>query len=689
MLKNVFAGRLALSVLAVLSWVGTTGLPVAEKPLDLFDQGEQTPGVAGIGDPVVTARLSPASARPGDDVTLSVTVILPPGHYTYPTDASFGKPTRILIHEAVGLKPIEEQFRADHPPKVVDDPIVGRVKKYVDEVTWSRRYRIDPHADLEQVTVRGELDYQVCDASRCTPLHTAFQAFLSDDDGPPKPPATSFDPALVHPLTFEERPQILNKPTPAMLRLELAPEDAQSGDEVTLRVTIELDSGWHVYATTQEKGPGALPTSIRLEKSAGLVPIGGAFTPGEPPESKTLNLSGEPQKFLLHEGTVTWTRRFRVQPSVPPGGYGVEGTVRYLTCTDTHCLRPMTISFALGNLNNSGEVPAALPAEESAADTGTYQEVAAAGSLPLYLLYAFLGGLILNVMPCVLPVIAIKVMSFVQQAGESRGRILALNVAYGAGVVGVFFALATLAVVLGLGWGGLFRNSTFNLVMACLVFAMGLSLLGVFEIPVPGFVGTAAGRQQQEGLLGAFLTGILATLLATPCSGPLLGVTLGWSVRQSPQVTYLVWGVMGFGMASPYLVFGLFPAALKWLPKPGTWMVRLKEFAGFVLMGTVIFFIYFTDKTYTIPLLVMLLGIALGLWMIGNLYDVNSHIRHKLAVRVTALVLTGAICLFGFSLAKTGKADEGGLPWQAFSEQRLNELRAQNKTVLVDFTADW
>jgi len=282
--------------------------------------------------------------------------------------------------------------------------------------------------------------------------------------------------------------------------------------------------------------------------------------------------------------------------------------------------------------------------------------------------------------------LAIKILSFVQQAGESRSRILLLNLAYTAGVIAVFMGLATLAVTAQVGWGGLFQQTRFNLVMACVVFAMGLSLLGVFEIPVPGMVGSAAGSHQREGLLGAVMTGILATLLATPCTGPFMGAALAWSVQQPARMTYLIWGVMGLGMASPYVLIGVFPQLVKWLPKPGTWMVRFKELAGFVLMASVIFIIYYTDKKYTIPALVMLLGVALGLWMIGNLYDVNSHIRHKTIVRLTALVLMALICWIGYSLAGESKYR---LPWEPFSEARLTALLKENKPVLVDFTAEW
>jgi thiol:disulfide interchange protein len=139
-------------------------------------------------------------------------------------------------------------------------------------------------------------------------------------------------------------------------------------------------------------------------------------------------------------------------------------------------------------------------------------------------------------------------------------------------------------------------------------------------------------------------------------------------------------------MAFPYLVLGMFPRLVRWLPKPGNWMIRLKEFAGFVLLASVIFIIYYIDKRYTIPVLVMLLGVALGLWMIGNLYDINSRIRHKMTVRVTAVALTALICWVGYGLAGENKYR---LHWEPFSESRLTALLKENKTVLVDFTADW
>lgn len=488
-----------------------------------------------------------------------------------------------------------------------------------------------------------------------------------------------------------------DKPDPVSLKFVLSGELTKPGSEVTLSITAKVTGEFHLFALDQDPKMLGLPTVITVDQAVGLEAIDKSFQPSRVPEVHT---ELEAVQKIYH-GSITWKRRFKVTEAVKSSsGPAISGKVQYQICGNGMCLPRLTVPFVLGTFG-ANDRAATMPTTTTATDASVSspteppvetvqpQEVKSDASLSLYLLYAFLGGLILNVMPCVLPVIAIKVLGFVKQAGESRSRILSLNLAYSVGIVSVFVTLATLAVVLGLGWGGLFRSTNFNLAMACLVFAMGLSLLGVFEIPIPGLVGSAAGSHQKEGLTGAFLTGVFATLLATPCSGPFLGTTLAWSVRQSPTVTYLIWTVMGLGMASPYLVFGLFPGMVKLLPKPGPWMIRFREFAGFVLMGTVIFIIYYLEPSYMVPALVMLLAIALGLWMIGNLYDGNSSGRKKMVVRGTALLLTLSIGTFGYRLTKLDVAEHSELPWQQFTEARLQSSLAERKTVLVDFTAKW
>ena len=628
----------------------------------------------------ITQKLTALKLQPGEVATLSITVKLPQDYYIYSTNRKISSAaTRLSVTKTVGLTPLDEEFKADRPPKAIVDPYVGKVEKFFRQVTWSRRYRIAANAQLDKVSLSGELKGAYCSsgpAGLCIPIRPPhqFTAVLTQG-APPSAGSPESDAAQSHPFTYQVQPaRKPGNPEPITLRFDLSPKNAKPGDEVTLAVTAKLKDEWHTFSLTQDPKMAGRPTIISIARLNGLQPVANTigFEPSKRFE-KEMPLKNIVQQ--VHYGEITWKQRFEVLKSAGVSGYGVAGDIKYQACRKGQCRFPMSVEFALGNLagKTTGVTQQAGPTQES-------------GGLPWYLLCAFLGGLVLNVMPCVLPVIAIKVMSFVQQAGESRSRIFTLNLVYAAGVISVFLGLATLAVVAGIGWGGLFRSSEFNLVMACVVFAMGLSMLGLFEFPVPGFVGSAAGSHQGEGLTGAFLTGILATLLATPCSGPLMGATLGWSVSQPTVVTYLVWGVMGLGMAFPYLVIGVFPGAVKWLPKPGAWMVRLKEFAGFVLMGTVIFIITILDENLVAPLLVMLLGIALGLWMIGNLYDVKSDVKRKTLVRLYAFALTTVICLVGYGW---GKFSGPELPWKPFSEAKLEASLAKNKTVLIDFTADW
>ena len=494
--------------------------------------------------------------------------------------------------------------------------------------------------------------------------------------------------AAADPVVFEQEVTPTRKvagkdePDPLKLKFTLSPEGAAAGDTVTLTIVMEVEPGWHSYSLTKAANQIGLPTEIKVDGLHNLK-ASGEFT--ESPKAKLYNGTDN-----VHEGKVTWTREFKVQAA---GDFGVSGSIRYMICDDKSvCKPPKSVPIKLGVVPPDGSRAAAAPVGERPAVAGpidisafTLVEAEPPTDLGMNLLFAFLGGLLLNIMPCVLPVIAIKVLSFVQQAGESRGRIWRSTSPTRRGWSRCFWCWRRWRVFLGKGWGSLFQHDGFNLVMAAVVFAMGLSLLGVFEIPVPGMVGSAAGGAHREGLLGAFSTGIFATLLATPCSGPFMGTTLAWSVKQSAPVIFLIWGVMGLGMASPYLVIGAFPKLVHWLPRPGMWMVRFKEFAGFVLMGAVVWILTFLNRDLIVPALVIFVGISLGLWMVGNLYDHATPPGRKWGVRAAALVMSVAVCAFGYSMQFASDR----LPWQEFSTARVEELRAEGTPILIDFTADW
>ncbi|MCH9652798.1 MAG: thioredoxin family protein [Planctomycetes bacterium] len=651
----------------------SAGLQAQKSSLtDLFNQ-KNASGGAAAPKAEISVSFVPQDAQAGDTVTLSLAMIIPEGSYTYSTNPTFGGATKFVIEESKGLTAVDKHFNADHRPKTVFEPLFGKeVEKYSKHVIWNRRFEVKKDVkSLSDVLLKGQMLYQVCDAKSCVPLQFAFTATLSGKKES-------------SPHSFTTIPERRSKPDPVELTFDLAPSKTDPEKRVQLTITMTLEKEFHTFALDQDKKQAGLPTHIEIFKLEGLKPVSRQFTAN--PEPKVEVHDEYTQR--THYDKVVWSRVFERIPGAKE--IGVEGKLKYQICNEGSCRPPLPVEFQLGNLTNA--TPVALSSieelkggsdDDSQFDSNT---VADNRSLALNLFFAFLGGLILNVMPCVLPVVAIKVMSFVQQAGESRMRIFLLNIFYSLGVIAVFIALASLAVFAGLGWGGLFQSTKFNVVMACIVYAMGLSMLGVFEISVPGVIGSAASGEQKEGLTGAFFTGILATLLATPCSGPFLGPVLAWSVSQTPDITYLVWIVMGVGMASPYLIFSIFPKAISHLPKPGMWMVRFKEFSGIVLMGAVIFIISTMDESLTIPVLIMLLGITTGLWMIGSLYEHNSSKQKKMIVRASALLLTTAICLFGY---ETSQKSAHELPWVPFNATELEKLRAENKIVLIDFSADW
>ena len=242
-----------------------------------------------------------------------------------------------------------------------------------------------------------------------------------------------------------------------------------------------------------------------------------------------------------------------------------------------------------------------------------YAEVSAAGILSA-VLWGFVGGLILNVMPCVLPVIGLKILSFVQQSGHNRGKAFMLNVWYSLGLLSVFLVLAVLAVVLHLGWGELFGMTWFKITLAAVVFVMALELhgpvgsaaAGVSGRGQDGRVGRAGGRRRARSSRAC-----LTTFLATPCSAPLLAPAVAWATSQPAAVTLTVFLSAGLGMASPYLLIGALPGLLRFLPKPGAWMDTFKQFMGFVLMGTVVYLLAVLKPHLVVPTVGFLFGLSL------------------------------------------------------------------------------
>ena len=324
------------------------------------------------------------------------------------------------------------------------------------------------------------------------------------------------------------------------------------------------------------------------------------------------------------------------------------------------------------------------------------------------LLYAFLGGLILNIMPCVLPVIALKILGFVNEAQSQPRHIRKLGLCYTLGVLASFLVLAGLVISFQTaghqaGWGMQFGSPIFIVCLTTLVLLVALNLFGVFEVAVGGRAfDTASSLASKSGPAGAFFNGVLATTLATPCTAPFLAPALGFAFAQSAPVIVIFFLTVGLGLSLPYLVLSWQPAWLKFLPKPGGWMEKFKIAMGFPMLATVVWLFNIAASSYRSNVLwlgVFLVLVAFAAWIFGEFVQ-RGRQRKLLAGIATLLVLAGA---YGFALEKEldwrapaagngaggGQATADGLDWQPWSPEAVAAARAAGKPVLVDFTADW
>jgi thiol:disulfide interchange protein DsbD len=343
-------------------------------------------------------------------------------------------------------------------------------------------------------------------------------------------------------------------------------------------------------------------------------------------------------------------------------------------------------------------------------------ETAAAGlatlpAQPLWrmLLYAFIGGLILNIMPCVLPVIALKILGFVEEARSEPGRVRKLGIVYALGVVVSFLTLA--GIVIGVraaghhaGWGMQFGSPIFIVCLITLVTLVALNLFGVFEVALSGRVmDSASNLASRSGVGGAFFNGVLATALATPCTAPFLAPALGFAFAQDAAVIVTVFLFVGLGLSAPYILLSWHPAWLRFLPKPGAWMEKFKITMGFPMLATVIWLYYIASGTYgreVAWLGLFLVLVAMAAWIFGQFVQRGRKGRWIGALTAALIFAAGyAYCLeselnwrhpAAVTAGVAGNEESAdGIHWQPWSPQAVAEAQAAGRPVLVDFTADW
>jgi thiol:disulfide interchange protein DsbD len=306
---------------------------------------------------------------------------------------------------------------------------------------------------------------------------------------------------------------------------------------------------------------------------------------------------------------------------------------------------------------------------------------------------ALLGGLILNLMPCVFPVLGIKIVGFVNQSGNERRNVTLHGVAFTLGVLVSFWALAGVLAVLRaggaqLGWGFQLQSPAFVFCLAVVMLVFALSLSGVFEFGLSA-MGIGSKLQTKDGYAGTFFTGVLATVVATPCSAPFLAPALGAALALPTAQAFLVFSAIGIGLSSPYLLLSIFPQAVRWLPRPGRWMETFKQLMAFPLYATVAYLIWVLDgQVRESGLLMALLGltvVAMAVWLYGRYSSPGVSPRHSRFGLVGALVML----VLGLQLGWPRAAAASDVTWEPWSIERVQQLRAENRVIYVDFTARW
>ncbi len=463
-----------------------------------------------------------------------------------------------------------------------------------------------------------------------------------------------------------------------------APDPGVAPQFARARALLPADAveGWRFQASRvgaglrlagQRNGPGAVPPGVQFF----------------PEEAQVLDLqaaqgfSAQSDGFALMLIPVAeFAGKTRLAGLlVCPGGWNGPGS-------------PEAVRVVLPLAPAAGSVPA------SSAGTSGVSGGADLGLL-MAVVFAFVGGLILNLMPCVFPILSIKILGFVRQAGEDRRRVRLHGLVFMAGVVVSFWALAGVLLALRgggaqLGWGFQLQSPRFVLLLIDLFFLMGLWLLGVYEFggALMSVGGQFAGR---TGLGGAFSSGVLATMVATPCSAPFMGSALGFALTQPAWVSLAVFTAMGLGMSLPYGVLSFFPALLRFIPRPGPWMESFKQFLGFLLMASVVWLLWvlgaLVDADRLAGVWLCLLLLAAGAWVYGRWGDPARRrwVRRAaeaafLAALASAVLATGPLSR-GAPAAGTEKKASGD--WEPYSDARLGELMASGRPVLLDFSARW
>ena len=604
------------------------------------------------------------SIQPGRAFTVALRLDHPKHWHSYWINPGTGYSTTLTWTLPPGWKASELQWPAPHVVRDTNGLVTGN--GYEDLVYIP--VTLTPPADLKPgatVTLAAEAKWLMC-AETCVPGKAPVSLALPVLATPPAPDATYAQP-------LADTVAALPRAVPG-----LTARATRNGKTITLRLIAaadlalpKIDQPW--FFSSDE--------TIQFDEPQSSLAAG-------PGELVALSLPVSPS---LTAPPARLTGVLRIAGTWAVDGSPLPALAIDVPITDA----PPASSIAATAASASSKATAPAPA--FAVTRATAADAVSVTSLATTLALAFVGGLILNLMPCVFPVLGIKILGFVKQAGSDRRKITLHGLAFTVGVLLTFWVLGGLLVTFwqGAGWGTQLQNPRVNLVVSILFLLFALSMSGVFEI---GQSATRLGNvtASRSGYFFTLLEGVFITLVATPCSAPLLGTAIGAALTTlEPPQAMLVFTAIALGLSTPYLLLSLFPQGVKLLPKPGAWMETLKQFLAFPIYAAVGFFVWVlvpqvSDERH-LNIIAGLVVIALGAWLYGRyaIYGAKPARARFGIIGGLALLTLGTWLGWPSTAAAPTANTPPHVVWQPWSAEAVAKAVAAGKPVYVDFTARW
>ncbi len=502
----------------------------------------------------------------------------------------------------------------------------------------------------------------------------------------------------------------------------LLPVTVNAAADLTTGQSQNLKANLRVLVCRETCMPGKAALSLNLpvrkeepkpiEANSRLFAQANHSKPNAPPPGWTVSASQSPSSIVLTVGGGPRTENISFIPAHP--NQIQNSAPQHVTLgsksVDLVLKRPADSAESVSSLEGlllteeggkpvAYEITARVNSAAPQTAAGAPPRPAQTQSLLVILMLAFGGGLILNLMPCVFPVLSIKILSLLDNSRSERKTIQLSAAIYTLGVLVSFWILVAVLLVLraggrSLGWGFQLQAPGFVAFLICLLFVLGLSLIGAFEIG-SSLMNTGSSLTQRGKYSSSFFTGVLATVVATPCTAPLMGVAVGFALSQSPAACVAVFTSIAIGLASPFLLLSFFPQLSGLLPRPGAWMETLKQLMSFLVFGTVIWLLWVLGQQVGMNQLALmlfaLLVLSVAAWIAGR-WPQSRIPRVAAAVIGIAVTVYCSAALTPVAAADrqtTSELSKGALKWEPFSPDKLASYRSSGKPVLVDFTAAW